>query len=137
MLQDGQYNYRALMGTILPLHRIQELNQQGVCGPQSMLVQRYMLVVQEWLQNGLSVILMYWFLKMLLTLSVALINLGIVYSFFHLVKRIRRTHYCLLKPCYRVSDRFNTNTNTHTYTWLVFCIYSLKSRDNPLDVLCF
>ena len=47
---------------------------------------QYMLAAQGGLQNGLSVIFIYWFLKMLLALLLALIDLCTVYSPFHLVK---------------------------------------------------
>ena len=42
------------MGNILLLTKIQELNQQGMYGVQLMLVQRYMLAAEGWLQNGLN-----------------------------------------------------------------------------------
>lgn len=74
------------MGATLLLFfcRIQEQNQQGVYGLHLMLAQKYMLAAQGWLQNGLLVILMCWFLKMLLPLVIAFIDLrSFMMSFFY------------------------------------------------------
>ena len=46
LLEDEQHSYRALMGNLLLLPRIQEPNQQGLYGLPLMLVQRYMLAAQ-------------------------------------------------------------------------------------------